>query len=332
MKRRVVQLLAILTLVACFPEEQSYAPQKLTNLVGEANLLSDNQADYQQQVFYSLRENSVRASMHRDEWDLAISCRPGQPNLFVNSVKSMSVAATNDFVAKKNYEPDDYQFQFERSDRFFRKAIMGSDFVGNKPKGQVYLIDLGRRLNNTSRGYKVFQVLDYWDGGKYRFYIADIDGANADTLQFDTDPKYAHLYLSFDELIELKALEPPLEEWDLVFTRYMERLFDGQDTLDYSVVGVLINPWMGEAARWVDSSKTFDQIGTEDLLLHDFSRRQDLIGHDWKSFDIEAGVFSILPYHYFAYRSREELYKLQFTGFYGEKGQKGVIGFEYLGY
>lgn len=331
--RKYLFLLGLPLFSGCFEDDPSLAREPIFFSVGQADLGSTSEADYLDQVFYDVEGNRVSATVNRERWDLAIGCRAEQPNLFVNSAVLMSVAFTGDLQWKGPYRVEDYKFQFERAANYLQRGLIPRSLPGKEPQGEVFLIDLGRDRNNRKRGHRVLQWQGYSDG-TYFLRLANLDGSNAVDLEIPIHPDYANVYLSFDEPQETLLLEPRKEEWDILFTRYMERLFDGRDTLDYSVTGALLQPNTWETAAWTDSSKSFDDLTLDDLQQQYFAPGISRLGHDWKDFDLDANGFTVLPHRYYALRKGPQgpWYKWQFTDFYNAQGKKGVIGFRYLGF
>jgi hypothetical protein len=172
------------------------------------------------QLYFDLSSGTLKAQNVRDVWDLAIGCDPESPNLFVNPSMLVSVAATGITDFNADFNPGYYDFSYERSDRFYHSGLMSSDFENAKPKGEVFIINLGRTLDNQRRGFLLFKILDYNDG-IYSLRISDINRNQIKDVEVKSDPRYNFVYLSLENPDEVLNLEPPKEEWDLHFSKYM---------------------------------------------------------------------------------------------------------------
>lgn len=317
--------------MSCFQEDELIPAKILESRVGEADLYSRDGIDYQDQVYYDLSTNQVLNSNKRDAWHLAFSCDPKNHNIFSNSSIFMRTAVTNEFDFQKVINPDPYEFKYERSTRFFWDAHAKEIFRDSSGIDQILLFDLGRNIQNQSGGYIKVQIIEA-DSEKYRIRFARPDNSDEKELVIEKNADFNNVYWSFDDPGAIQLLEPPKNNWDLLFSRYMERLPFEDDTLDYSVTGVLLNPNKVKATKIYDSmGLTFETLSASDLGSLEFSTKTDFIGHDWKDFDLDASLFSIVENQFYAIEDTEEqVYKMKFIGFYDKEGNKGNCIFEYL--
>lgn len=314
-------------------DEEALPGTFITEQIEEADLYSAGGVDYQRQLYFDLSSNQLKAQNRRDAWDIALSAQKGKPNLFVNPAMLVSVAGTGSRDFSQRFDPNDYKFEYERADVFYERGQIMKRWQNPAQASEVFLINRGRNFENQERGYQKLQCLAY-ENGQYRLRLADLDNSNQKELTLTLDDRFNYQFVNLDHPDSLLSLEPPKAEWDLLFSRYMERLFDGSDTLDYSVTGVLTNPY-GTAAYAVDSSLSdslpFSRLSLAEVEPDRFQQGPAAIGHDWKRFDLDAGVFTVDPKRYFFVRDAgEQIYRLRFTGFYSDEGRKGAVRFEYL--
>lgn len=330
-------LLILSVLMSCEKEEKPLPGVFIEDRVGFSDMVSENGKDYQKQLYFDLSTNKNVASNFKNEWDLAFSCDPMQPNIFVNSAVLMKVAKTGIFDFNSPLNSNDFKddFEFERSRNYFLKGHIRDDFTETGNRGEVYIIDRGLDLNNQARGLKKIQILGF-ENGVYRLQIADLNSGNKQELHIQGDQDYNNVYLSFEDVNEVLNLEPNKEDWDLLFTKYMQRLFDGEDTVDYSVTGCIINPNSTKAYLYQDftqdSTLSFYNLSAKEIELENFSLASDVIGHEWKYFDLNgSGRFLIEPRKFYFIQDNKGInYRLRFTGFYNQNGDKGSVTFEYL--
>lgn len=331
---KVFGFLCILSILACEKEEPLLDGRFITDQVGQANMTSDDKGDYRMQLYYDLGTAELKAKNSRDSWDLAFSGDVALPNIFTNSAMLMRVALTGHSDFDFSYKPGDFDFEYERSNCFYTRSWMSKAIANNSFPSEVILIDLGRDLQNNKRGYKKLQILSV-DQGFYHLLIADTDGKNLAEIKIQTDPQYNYQFISFDQPEHILTLEPPKDEWDLYFTKYMERLWDGSDTVDYSVTGVLLNPWNTKAYMDTvlsnDPSISFSGLRLEDVKENLLSSQQNVIGHDWKYFDLDAETYIIKKHRFYFIRDVENVYyRFRFTGFHDQSGNRGAVTFEFL--
>lgn len=320
------------SLVACEPEEELRPGLFVSDQIGQMDMVSADGIDYQYEAYFDLSSNSMKAKNPRDAWDLAFSADPHNPNIYVNSAQFMRVAATGSLNFDSVYTANDFDFEFERVYRFYQRGWM-SDALQD-PKGQVFLIDRGQDLQGRKRGYYKLQIQAY-SNGTYQLHFANLDGANMQVLNVETQADYNYQFLSLANPDSLLSLEPPKDEWDLHVCKYMERLWDGSDTLDYSVTGVLINSKSALAYRdtllSADSTLSFGDIQASDIQHHQLKPKTEAIGHEWKYYDLDEGTYLVRNrWIYFVQDAEGTIYRLRFIGFYGAEGQKGNVSFEYL--
>lgn len=150
--------------------------------------------------------------------------------------------------------------------------------------------------------------------GAFSFSYADLDGANETIDTVDTrlyaDRSLIHYSMQTKEVVTAIPAE-----YDLVFTRYYTPLDDGQGgTLDYLVTGVLQGPGIEVAeVKTLDPGQREFEAGTDT-----FATNLDVIGYDWKSFDLSTFSYSIADdVVYFVKDRQDKLWKLQFIDFEG---------------
>ena len=72
-------------------------------------------------------------------------------------------------------------------------------------------------------------------------------------------------------------------------------------------------------------------ISAENVAALEYTTRADVIGYDWKYYDFDAGVYTIVPDMNYVIRDREGFfYKFRFVDFYSDLGVKGYPTFEFV--
>jgi hypothetical protein len=94
-------------------------------------------------------------------------------------------------------------------------------------------------------------------------------------------------------------------------------------------VGVLLNPNGVVAA--LDTIHDFMEITAEDITELAYTTQADVIGYDWKYYNFDAGVYTIVPGMNYVIRDRDGFfYKFRFVDFYSDVGVKGYPTFEFV--
>ena len=121
-------------------------------------------------------------------------------------------------------------------------------------------------------------------------------------------------------------IEPFRTEWDLLFLNTNN--FLSTRFLPYLVTGALINT--NNVSVFEEKTKNFDSISLEDALDYQYSQISNVIGYDWKSYDLETGNFTVDDSKtYIIKHITGKYYKLRFIDFYNSLGVKGYPTFEF---
>ncbi|MBI9064275.1 MAG: hypothetical protein JEZ14_19985 [Marinilabiliaceae bacterium] len=115
-----------------------------------------------------------------------------------------------------------------------------------------------------------------------------------------------------------------VEGWDMVFTAYRKNLMSPDNPYIRDLAGVLINPSVVQIAKieYTDSedpeaiSKAFADLKIENLNNPTYNSEIDVIGHNWKSVDMNTGFFTVhTNLFYIIKHTSGDAYKLRFVGF-----------------
>lgn len=328
--RVIIYLLVSIALSSCFQEDEPVPPYQsppgvTSNVVNMGPL-------YGTQWFYDLATDSFVSIVNRDSWDLAFQCGEDEFHIYTNLAKRMSVANTGltDFNAVTS--STGLTFRFDRSEGFIDSTAFGE---WGLPSGNVvnsfnyvYVVDRGITTLGVNIGKKKVQVIAL-SGGNYQMRFANLDGSNEHWVNVAKNDNYNFMHLSFDGSGSVLAAQPPKADWDLVFTQYTTKVTQEatQITEDYSVNGVLINPFMVAVAH--EFVKPFTEINYLDLNTYAYSGNWDAIGYDWKYYDFDAMMYVIEPGRTYIIKSTEgDYYKMRFTSFVNDLGEKGHPTFE----
>lgn len=316
-----------LFLTSCFKEEEMVPPHEQGELEeGVAPMGSL----YENQIYFDLSDNKEVTSNHMFVWDLSFESSTGGWVIRLNSAKFMLAGNSFDttFVAELNQE--DLNMKFDTSDGNPDSTAIGPWFEVSEDSTwshlYVYLIDKGSDLQGLPLGFKKVQF-DI-SGENFIMRFADPDNSGDTIVQIGRDPSMDRTYYSFENGIMDIAPEPDL--WSLLFTKYTTMLVtdEGED-YPYLVVGVLLNP--NGAAAALDTIHNFMDMSSDDILDLEFTQQSDLIGYDWKYYDFDDGVYTIVPDMNYVIRDRDGFfYKLRFVDFYSDQGVKGYPTFEFV--
>lgn len=274
------------------------------------------------QIFYNLVQGQIVFTSKINSWELAFDASPAGYHIFINGGKQMGMFNTH----KKSMDQvttlpviKDNEWAVDQDCGLPDSTAVG-DWRTNS--GDVYIVktvdDLGEKT------YKKVIFL-YSDEKEYKISYADLESPTGTTISITKDPKYNWVYFSYDAK-GLVEVEPVKETWDVVFTRY-QHVYHELDNVTYGVSGVLLNPYKTTAAE--DSTNGFDNITINNVATLNFSNFRDVIGFDWKYYDLgKTNHYIINQKKTFVVKTQNsEFVKLHFLGF-ENNGVSGYPSFE----
>ena len=287
------------------------------------------QPSYTNQSFYSM-ENGEVANVDNADWDLAFSTGAMSSSIRINGGMGTELCLyplgdTTDWNT------------FNSSNISSWTPIYNSDtnwLIGAFDKNSTSMFDMGwgmySMVTHFVTGdsiYAIKTVGGNWKklwikqlaNGEYDFQYANLDGSNqvntTITQSFFSDRNFA--YYSLDQNTSLNR-EPASEDWDITFTKYITPV----QGMTYSVAGVLSNS--GVQVAQVDNLP--DPNTYTDYTQHTMMTEIDIIGHDWKDFDMSIFSYVLDPNRcYFVKDLNDRVWRIVFTSFEGSS--TGIVEF-----
>ncbi|MBN2669131.1 MAG: HmuY family protein [Bacteroidales bacterium] len=324
-KKTLLLGFVLLVFSSCFKEDDKISPHSKGNNIEQSIVLGSN---YETQHYFSLTNQMSMSSNLVSSWDLAFSSSPENCYVMLNSALMMQVACTHDTDFRKTYSPEDFDFIFDASSGLLDSNAIGlwyttaNDSVNSKR--EVYLLDRGKDENYNALGYKKLQ-LDFVQN-QYQIKISNLDNTEEQVYTITKNETFNYQFLSFEQ--GLLNIEPAKDSWSLKFSKYSTILYtDDGDEYPYLVTGVLLNPYQTEVAVDTSDYSTISIADTSDYL---FTKQADAIGYNWKFYNFDEGIYSIVPNLCYIIRNQDGYYyKLRFVNFYSSEGIKGTIKLEY---
>jgi len=298
----------------------------------QGNLVEGNAAlgpDYEYQVFFDLNRNLEVMSNLVSDWDLSFESSTGGWLIRLNSSKFMYAGDSFDTVFMNMPDQSELDMRFDASNGNPDSTAFGQWFQSSNDSTasfrHVYLVDRGTDHQFKPVGLMKVQVDIIGEDYKVRF--AQTDNRGDTTVIIRRDPSMDHLYFSFEKGIV--DIAPAPEEWSLLFSKYTTMLLtDEGENYPYLVLGVLLNP-MGVSAT-LDTIHDFMDMELTDTIDLELTTRSDIIGYGWKYYNFDAALYTIEPGQSYIIRDRDGFYyKLRFSDFYSDQGEKGYPKFEY---
>lgn len=315
----------IILMSSCFKEDEKVPAPQPGDL---ETMITDVGETYSYQNFVDLNTFEEIGSHNIATWDLAFECKDDSLHVLLNSALMMLAGNTYDtnFAAvtsaeeglEMNYDVSSGNLDSTAIGFWYKKD--GDTIVSKK---HVYILDRGVDGDFNALGFKKFS-LDL-EEGNYIIRYANLDGSEEKTEVIEKNENLNYVHLSFENGI--LPIEPPKADWTLKFSRYSTLLFtDVGDPYPYNVVGVLTNP---NGVQSCVTSDDFFNITLSDTTKYEFRSKADILGYSWKFYNFDDGLYTIVPDKNYIIKDKDGFYyKLRFTSFYDNLGNKGAMTYE----
>ncbi len=328
MRILIIYIVLLFAFTSCFEEDEIVPPHAIGNLTeGEVELTET----YKYQVFYDLETNKTVKQNLISEWDLGFETSDSGWHVILNTSKMMLAGNTGltDFEAVKNNNGP--VMNYDPSHGNLDSTAIGNWYsvTDDKPVSldYVYVIDRGTDEEFNTVGEKKV-TFNLQDENNYVVRFANLNGSEEKTVLIPKDTSVNFVCFSFENGIV--DIEPDKNNWDLQFGKYSTLLFtDVGDPYPYLVTGVLLNPYKTVAV--LDSIHQFDEVSFEIAEMQNFVNQKDIIGYEWKLYDFDNGMYTVLPEKIYILKNRVGYYyKLRFIDYYNSTGEQGFPTFEFL--
>lgn len=335
---KIIYLILIsLIFSSCIPEETPVTPLDRGDLT--SGYMEYSVYDYS--GYFSLGENRFVTYIQKGAWDIAFDCSGNFIKLNgERPVRAAFVLSKDfDFLDERN-RPDSLLIDDASGD--LSKTVMGTwwiDQTGEEIKeSYVLYIDRGRDERRRPLGLFKFQVID-WNQNSFTIRYSRANSNETVTKTIFKNSKYNFIYINFDKPNEELIVEPPKDEWDIVFAENSEfvplnaiGVSEEVSAIQYQVRGVYLNRNGVEAIEFDNKNeKTFEEINRDDVIGIQLSNKLNVIGYDWKSFSLQGEVYAVNPNRIYIIRDGNGfLYKFRFISFFSRTdGVRGFTSFEY---
>ena len=287
-------------------------------------------AAYANDVYYSF-ENGSMLTQQRNDWDIAFATDRYDISVLANHGAGVEVYAyplgtISDWVTVDTSNigswPQIYNSIYNWSEGAFAISVDPTnqfDFAWGvyNPVNHHIVGDslfVVRTISGILKKFWIVEKNPLSGANTWEFKYANIDGTNEQTVVLQGDDylskNFVHYSLDNDQVVER---EPSSNSWELLFTKYYDY------TIPYNVTGVLANSYR------VSLLEVFgvDQATFENAAETDFNDTINLIGSDWKEFNMGTMSYDLDSNRvYFAKVMDNDgadstYWKLYFTGFTG---------------
>lgn len=285
---------------------------------------------YANEVYYSMA-NGIAKISPRAQWDIAFRTTKRSSSILTNDGSGVVLFtypkadttgwATVDTVGISTWKPM-YNDPIDWENGAFSRNAKGHPDYGWGIYNQVTHDLLGDSLfviKLRDGSYKKLWIIRKFSVADiYYFRFANLDGSNENTVTQDLSGFMNEDFYGFSLVDNTQVpFEPPVADWDILFTRYMSVQPDGSP---YLVTGILSNQGV-KTKKFHPVPLTYDDFGAG---IWDSTRSS--IGWDWKIFDMNTFTYKIVDSTvYFVKALNGDISKLYFTSFAGSS--TGVITF-----
>ena len=315
MKSKLLFLVFVFALSSCLKEEKPVPAyprgDSKTNTVNLGN-------DYDLQVWFSLENNQVVSTNHKNDWDFAISSTDFSDKIWINYSRMMSATKAKGSFAN----PDTLGATWRHESN--TGSLDSLALVDISIPNSVWIIHLGNDIFGNSLGHFEMQMIKIEKD--YLSLRLSIPGISKDSIiTINRNKNAERTYFSLKKAAAV-IIEPSISTYDLIFTQYS--LVFKQPVIPYIVTGVLTNNNKMQVA--LDTLIGYTNLQITDTATLNLKSNWDGIGYEWKEFFFSNGKFEIKKtYTYLIKTSKGFYYKLRFTDFYNVQGQKGSPSFEF---
>jgi hypothetical protein len=318
-----LSMIATLATLACEKDDNGNAYKSVTVSM-EANSASD--------VYYSLAGGEIN-TVNRTDWDIAFSAAQQSATVFINEGAGVELYCVGDSNYWASIDENTVAFL---DPRFNDKSgwTIGA-FNRNADPLDIFNFGWGHYNMSDHHVYGDSIHVIKLTNGTYKklFYrkrdgytathflkLADLDGSNEEIREVVTTSYLGTRNLIHYSIVnqEIVEAEPPLDQWDILFTRYITQIPAGPGVImNYPVMGVLSNSGVTVARiSGVPAEEAKDSPSSPGFT--GYSELADAIGFDWKVSDPVTHEITLVDNLSFFVQSVDgKKYHLYFTDYGG---------------
>lgn len=325
-KQVVITLGVVLACVlqSCLPSDVAVTPFDRGNVVMQTVTMGSN---YENMIYYNLRTNTVVQTQPVNTWHFAVQSNSSAEHYIrINSGMFMSVknagkvsfeGLTTDIIKDSVYDTSNGDLDSTAIGMWWNED--------GTSKKEVYIINLGMSALGRGLGKRKVQFISA-SATNVTLKIALLNNDSTRTITIEKDPQRSWVGVLLTGATPRVLHEPRSTDWDIVFTRYTYIFHEPTGVLPYSVTGVLLNDPRTQALLKI--TDTVENVTAAIIDTVPFSTRRDIIGYDWKYYDLDKGVFTTYPRFVYVIKDGEGfLHRLNFLDFYSADGVKGAPTF-----
>jgi len=294
-------------------------------------------SDYANDIYYSLKDGQT-ANPERMAWDIAFRTNIMSSSITINGGSGVMLYtypngdtgawATVDTTGLSSWTEMNNSLKNWEEGAFMANAGKHPDYgwgqynnTSHKLFGDsIFIIKL---IDGTFR--KI--VITSKDSPKntYYFRFANLDGSNEQNITLNCNDYKDKMFVAYSLSSNMVVdREPASQNWDLLFTKYVDKIYMGPSPVNYPVAGILTNDGVYVAKVTGEEETTFEDYSSVTFDSANIS----VIGRDWKKGVGMPPVYHIVDSQlYFISDMNQDIYKLYFTRFESGSFGNGVFTF-----
>ena len=331
-KNRLLGAIIITAFAACNEEDTAFLIPK-----GEINEVHVKNSAYTHQTYFDLSSNSEVLSVDITDWDLEVETSGQLEVIKLNPANSYRVFKTTlTDITDEIILPETPDWTFDNPTGNISDMVFY-----NWSNNEVYVIGI-KELNNdpTAPSIAPFAKVSFektTNGVAVKWVLTGESTVNEFTLK-TTSSSQPFTWFSFETKGEATTQPPSPDGYDIIITTYTGEVSDGEASYIFELRGALTNisgsvdsyrhnPGEAEDDKY---NKIFSNLTIDDIETEKYETDADAIGYDWKSFSRTSMSYEIDKSNmYFIRDNNNNHYKLRFTNYYNNSGEKGYISFTY---
>lgn len=320
MIKAVLLLLLLTAIYGCFQEDTPIQPV-------ERHGIRINHSMYDYQSFFDMSSDTIYTNPN-DKWELAFESAAGGWHIRINYSNYFGIYRTGstDFNAT-SYPTQDKNWLYDASSGNPDSTAIGNWREVTGEGSQIYLLG-----SYDGVRYNPFLKLQFHlvTDTSYRFSYAALDNSGFTDIIIAKDTSYNYVYYSLRRK-DTVIIEPPKNNWDILFTQYITTLFTNEGLpIPYIVRGIYLNK---NVSAMVDSVVPYPDLSVQQIDQERMSPVQDFIGYNWKAVEINQSAntarYAVRKnYSYIIRDTHGDYYKLRFLSYVNDSLRVGFPLFE----
>lgn len=316
----------------CFEGDELVQP----HVPGDEQSYEFEKSIYRTQSYFDLGTNSILAENGNSDWVMRFAAYTGDWHIGINTADYWGVynTGTSDLDSIPD-APDADKWIFDHSSGDPDSSAFAGWVIFTEEDtmytGHIYLLGKYDGIKYTPTWAVQFTKVNE---SVYKFGMKAMSADEWNEFEIPKSTFHNYQYFTTTGNGKLVQIEPDQDLWDLQFTQYGSIIYTDEGVpTPYYVRGVLLNRHIVAASA--DSVSAFADITFEDIGGYTFSKRQDFIGYEWKSVEVDVNsntaVYTVRPgITYIILDTEGFFYKFRFISYYNDLGEKGFPVIEHL--